>query len=535
MTGFNEAEIGRAIMADMIKGFGPGFPPLEELFAIELTTEDIQRLESPTPYLGRYYKSNAFLKDVTSAASIGLKRFNVIVEYFIALSELMETYKGSRPKIIRQLTPEEKAWLRRLGTTYKEIKIAEAIEKFSEHDTAAAGDSCKLRTGYYQPSLAAYIEGIQFMETSEDTMSIVFGLIGNQLVYHHFMVKLIDFCLSRIEFARKFDLIIPALTHEQAAEPTTIAKKFANRLNAINNLINELVGNNGEFKPFSGKLNGAVGNFTSFYAAYPDIDWPNFARKFVEEKFGLFYEDMTDQCASFTREAFIFSVIGNILTQVIKLTDDFIKSARCPAQFFVKAKKAGTKGSTIMPTKSNAWGQEGGKIALKKSRHMLTFLSENLPDYPDEGNMARSILFRDIGSDFMPAFTGLDRIGEEMGKYIPNQDNIREFFDRYPGMSGSSIQIALKAHRILGDAYRVIQEIAINPDGSYAKSEQFKDGFEKKMEQLGLSEEVRVELRSLLAPENLIKKAREMAFSSLAKLETAFKEHRERALKIKTI
>ncbi len=535
MSKLNEIETGKAIMTDMIKGFGPGFPSMEELLAIELTAEDIRKFKSPTPHLGRYYKSNAFLEEVTSGASVGLKRFIVIIEYFISLSELLESYNGKRPKIIRKLTSAEKEWLRTLGKTLKEVKMAERIEGFSEHDTSAAGDLTKLLIGYSKQELAAYIEGIQYMETSEDTMSIVFGLIANDLVYRRFIVRLIDFCLSRIAFARKWNQIIPALTHEQGAEPFDVAKDFATSLEAIKNLIDELVDKNGEFKHFSAKLNGAVGFFTTFYTAYPEIDWPTFAKEFIEKKFGLFCEEMTDQCVSFQREATIFSIIGNILTQVIKMTDDFIKSARCPAQFFVKKKKAGNKGSSILPNKSNAWGSEGGIKALKKARHMLEFLGRELQEFPDQGNMGRSILFRDLGSDFMPAFTGLDRIQEEMDRYIPNEGNIKEFFDKYPGMAGSSLQVVLKQYRIMGDAYRIIQDIAINPDGSYARSEQFKAGLEAKMRQLELPEEVCNHLRSLLIPENLIKKGREMAFSSLITLEVAFRTHRERALRIKVV
>src|SRR3546814_1663412 len=32
----------------------------------------------------------------------------------------------------------------------------------------------------------------------------------------------------------------------------------------------------------SGKINGAVGNYNAHVAAYPDVDWPAFARRFVE-------------------------------------------------------------------------------------------------------------------------------------------------------------------------------------------------------------------------------------------------------------
>ena len=39
--------------------------------------------------------------------------------------------------------------------------------------------------------------------------------------------------------------------------------------------------------PFTAKFGGATGNFNAHYAAYPKIDWINFANEFVEDKLGI--------------------------------------------------------------------------------------------------------------------------------------------------------------------------------------------------------------------------------------------------------
>lgn len=508
---------GEKILAKMIEGYGPKLPPLGKLFTMQPSADYLLRLNSPYPALGRYYRYTKFLEKVTSQKAVALLRFHVMKEYFIALSEQMDQYDGKfrHKKIVGHLTSEDIDLIRQIGTTLQEIYWAELFEAVSDHDTAAAGDYLKTRIAYlisgmteWLSNLIDYIEGIHFPNTSEDVMSNVFGVIGNELVYGHFMTKLLDYLDFLIKYVERYEytgfLLLPELTHIQPAEPTTLAGKFITRLVAIKDLLFSLRGHNGKYMLFSGKLNGATGGFITHYAAYPDINWPEFTKGFVE-KLGLHYERWTDQCVPFSREAQIFTTIGNILTEVIKLTRDFILMASAPAQFFIKVKVAGEKGSSVLPNKFNAWKLEGAVAALLETQWMMTFMAHTLPSYPHAGDMARSYLMRNLGMYFTGAFIGLGRIMEEMEKYVPNPAKIRSFLNEYPGMAGSSIQSILKREGIADDAYRTIQTISINPDGSYANAAQFRAGLETKMSELGLPEELREELRIKLDFRELVR------------------------------
>lgn len=524
-------DTGQGIVQGMLDGYGKGFPRLEELFGIRLTQDDLSIMELPIPALNRYRKNVLCLGDITSHKAVGLFRFYVITEYFIALYHELSQYQGPHRKVIQALTPDDIAVIRSIGNKPEEIVMAERIERFTDHDTAAATDYVKLRIATLLPHLSSSIEGVHFANTSEDVMGNVFGLIADKLVYDCFLKALLGFCLFLIDYRNQWEhdkksLIIPAMTHEQAAEPTTLGKKFANRLYAIDYLVQQMLDPLNGFKPFSGLLSGAVGNLTCHYAAYPSIDWVRFAKRFVEG-LGLKYEYMTDQCVSYAVEAQSFATIANILTQVVKLTDDFIKMARCPAQFFVKQKKEGQKGSSIMPNKSNAWAMEGAIKMLKEAQSLLWFLVRELPSYPDEGNMGRSYLFRNVGMAFMPIFIGLGRIEREMQSYVPNLPKIIAFIKEYPGMAGSSLQTVLKREGIKGDAYRVIQEISINPDGTYANSKQFQDRLKEKMDMLELPGRLREELMGLLDPTTLVGPAHTMACSELTRLQAKFTGYKE--------
>ena len=496
----------------MLEGYGPGFPPLEELMSLE--PDEVQQLllSEPTPELGRYFNSVAFLGDVTSQRAVALVRFRVIAEYLIALGDLFDRYQGPERKIVHHLSDTDIAAIRRLARDESDIVRAEWIERYTEHDTAAAGDYFKILLGTKLPHLEPMIEGVCFAETSEDTMGPVFGMIANKVVYGHFVPKMISFILRMLDYVEAVEvdgpLCLPGLTHEQAAEPTTFGKKVVTNLVAVDTHLRRMIAD-GRFIPFPGKFGGAVGNLTNHFAAYPGIYWRGFARSFIEG-LGLTYEEMTFQSGTYALEASLLTECAHMMTHVIKLVDDFIddfiKLASCPGQLFVKRKKPGTKGSSVMPNKSNAWGMEGALAMLKRSRAELFRYAEELPLYPHEGNMGRSYLFRALGGVFMPAFIALDRILREMvgdmekSGYWPNPEKIAAFFAEYPGMAGSSIQTTLKREGIEGDAYREIEGISINPDGTYADSEQFADGLERVMESQSLSEDVRAELRLKLNP-----------------------------------
>lgn len=500
---------------ELVKGYGDTFPDLETLFGLEPTDEQLLALSQPTPAQGRYLKSVKRLSEVTSQRVVARVRFRVLIEWLIKLSEVMEGYDGKHRdrKIIGGLTDADKQALRRLGRDPADAIRAEEIEKFTEHDTAAAGDYLKLLIGRMFPHLEPVLEGVHFGNTSEDVMGPVFGLILNSLVYGHFLPKLFELMSALLDFVDAVEadgpLIIPSYTHQQAAEPTTFGKKVTTMLAAMNVHVGRLLNMQQAFTPFPGKFGGGVGNMSTHFAAYPDIPWREVGREYVEG-LGLTYEPMTFQSSTYAIEASLLTELGHIMTHLMKFVDDFVSLAACPGQFFVKRVKKGRKGSSIFPGKSNAWGSEGALAMLEKARAAIFQLVQALPFYPHEGDMKRSFLMRDIGTVFMPAFIALDRIrgeivGDLVGRgYTPNRVSINAVFSRYPGMAGSCLQTVLKRAGIEGDAYRLVEGVATRADGTPANARQFRAGLRRVCDELQLTTKLRRELMSLLKPANII-------------------------------
>jgi adenylosuccinate lyase len=503
----------------MIEGYGSKFPGLDAVLSSEPDDKWLSSSKQPIPELSRYRKSVEFLNDITSPESIGILRFAEIKRYFFELADELSRYTGkfSGQKIIKSLSHDDREKISGLGTTSKDVYQAELIEKFTEHDTAAAGDFLKLKILKEMPHLEDAVDGIHFATTSEDVMSIVFGVTANKMVYGHIIPDIMDFCNLMISYVEEHEkdgpLVIPGLTHEQAAEPSTLGKKFMTTVNAIYYHIDSMK-QGPKFIPFSGKMGGAIGNLTTHYAAYPDIDWESFAKAHVE-RWGLHYDGMTHQSVTYAVEAQHLTTIGNMLTHMIKFMDDFKKLSSSPGQLFYKVKRKGTKGSSIMPNKSNAWQTEGAVAMLKRARSSLFNYAEMLPGYPHEGNMERSYLMRALGNAVMPIFIALDRASQELQQYKPNLHKIKSFIDEYPGMSGSVLQTVMKRAGISDDAYRIVEGISINPDGTYADSSQFNSALEQKMEELKFDDSLRSEIRSYMDFRNMVSEADRLAKRSI--------------------
>jgi adenylosuccinate lyase len=484
----------------MVQGFGPNFPGLGELFAVRATREDIARLTSPLPPTGRYAKAGKFCWEITSDLAVSRLRFHVIIKYLIYLSKFMESHGCTG--FIKPLSDSDIQELRKIGTTADEVMQAQFLEKFTEHDTAAAATLVKFLIAKNLPHLAGLIEAVHWANTSEGVMGNVFGMVGNQLL-SQFLIRLIGFCECIIGYANLHEqngpLVLPALTHEQAAEPSTLGKEFITSVFGILSPVESLLDVRSNLRPFTGNFGGAVGNLTCHYACYPELDWHAFAKQFVES-FGLRYEPLAHQSVTYAREAQILVTLANILAEIQKFGMDFVKMASSPGQLFVKIPKPGRIGSSLMPQKGNFWGKEGAYEMLEMAIWHLLGTAGRLQKYPLAGNMGRSVLMRAIGWPFMWATIAMGRIERELTGSKPNPANIQQFFNEYPGMAGSSIQSFLKAQKIPGDAYRAIQTICIKADGFSANAPEFQERLEGVMNKFNLSDSAKQRLRKFLEP-----------------------------------
>src|SRR5690606_34298643 len=105
-------------------------------------------------------------------------------------------------------------------------------------------------------------------------------------------------------------------THGQTASPTTLGKEIANVVARLERQMRQL----GAVE-LLGKINGAVGNYNAHVVAYPDVDWPALARRFVET-LGLTFNPYTTQIEPHDFIAELCDVQRRIGTVLIDLCRD---------------------------------------------------------------------------------------------------------------------------------------------------------------------------------------------------------------------
>ena len=84
------------------------------------------------------------------------------------------------------------------------------------------------------------------------------------------------------------DVPMLARTHGQPATPTTVGKELANFAYRMSRQRAQI-----DAVPILGKINGAVGNFNAHVVAYPEVDWMELNRTFVQDRLGLTFNPYT--------------------------------------------------------------------------------------------------------------------------------------------------------------------------------------------------------------------------------------------------
>jgi len=238
-----------------------------------MTNEPLQAI---SPIDGRYHSKTAALIPYFSEEALIKYRVLVEVEYFIALCELP----------LPQLKGFDKNHYSALREMYQSFSTQDAqsikdIEKTTNHDVKAVEYFIKEK--FDALGLQSFKEFIHFGLTSQDINNTAIPLSikdATEEVY----VPLLDELISKLSDLTEEWKSIPMLakTHGQPASPTRLGKEievFVVRLQEQLEILKQIKN--------AAKFGGATGNFNAHHVAYPQIDWKNFGRHFVENSLGL--------------------------------------------------------------------------------------------------------------------------------------------------------------------------------------------------------------------------------------------------------
>lgn len=391
---------------------------------------ELTQLTAISPVDGRYRGKCEHLDLYFSEYALIRYRVKVEVEYFIALS-----------RTVAPLSGYDHANDARLRDIYENFSVADAaaikeIESVTNHDVKAV--EYFLKEQFDHLGLTQYKEFIHFGLTSQDInntavpMSIKDALNN---VYRPVISRLVE-TLEKMA-SDWADISMLAKTHGQPASPTRLGKEIGVFAYRLRRQLEQL-----DAVPVSGKFGGATGNFNAHLTAFPDIDWREFANRFLSENLGIEREQLTTQISNYDNLAALFDALRRVNTVIFDLDRDMWMYISM--EYFKQRIKAGEVGSSAMPHKVNPIDYENSEGNLGIANAILAHLAQKLPVSRLQRDLTDSTVLRNVGVPLAHIIIAIESTLKGLGKLILNREAIDRDLDSMWSVVAEGIQTILR-------------------------------------------------------------------------------------------
>jgi adenylosuccinate lyase len=438
---------------------------------------ELSTLTAVSPIDGRYRNKTQGLDIYFS--EFGLIRYRVLVEveYFIALCELP----------LGSLTNFDNERFADLKAIYQSFSIEDAqsikdIEKTTSHDVKAV--EYFLRNKFNDLGLGDFKEYIHFGLTSQDINNTAVPISLKEGLTNAIYPEIEALLYQLEQFATQWaEMPMLARTHGQPASPTRLGKEiyvFAERLRKQYNLLKDAT--------FYGKFGGATGNFNAHKVAFPEIDWKEFASRFVAQKLGLKRNETTTQIDHYDDLAVIFDNLSR-LNVILK---DFCQDIwlYISSDYFTQKVVKNEVGSSAMPHKVNPIDFENAEGNLGIAIAIFDHLSRKLPISRLQRDLTDSTVLRNIGVPIAHSLIAYQSILKGCGKLVVNEAKINADLEENWAVVAEAIQTILRRENY-PDPYNKLKEF------SRGKGKLKENDFKEFIHSLDISEELRAELLSI--------------------------------------
>ena len=392
-------------------------------------------LTSISPIDGRYSDKTSPLKAIFS--EFGLIKYRLLVE--VRWLEAM----SNNPHIseVPKFSPQSNAALLAItdNFTLEDAKSIKEIERTTNHDVKAVEYFLKEKVSSI-PELQKVSEFIHFACTSEDINNLSHALMleNGRLV----LLEEMNATLSLITKLAKDNAEVAMLsrTHGQTASPTTLGKEMANFSYRLSRQIDQL-----SAVQIMGKFNGAVGNFNAHVSAYPEIDWQNVSKDFIE-KLGINFAPYSSQIESHDYIAEYFHALNRFNTILIDFCRDIW--GYISLGYFTQKTIEGEIGSSTMPHKVNPIDFENAEgnlgLAIAVGDHFAT----KLPISRWQRDLTDSTVLRNLGVSCAHSLISYASICKGIGKLEINESKITEDLDKAWEVLAEPIQTVMRRYGV---------------------------------------------------------------------------------------
>lgn len=400
---------------------------------------------------GRYRAFTLPLRHYFSEYAFHKYRVQVEIEHIIALSEFFHGV------VVRPLSGEEKKKMRAL---YEKFTWHEAYEVLqydhlghggmgpTEHDTK----SCELWIKEKIDTTISFdiIPSLHIFLTSEDTRNLALKTMLGSAMKEIFVPAVYTICeqLKNLTNKHLYDPVM-GRTHLQPASPTTFGKIFANYLYRLVDGLERL-----EQVKLTGKVNGAVGNYNAFVAAFPTLDWVGYSRE-LTKRFGLEVNLYTDQRGPQNDVVRTFQALQEIGTVVRDMAQDLSLYAGLKTMYFAKIESH--VGSSVMPHKINPWFAEVAEGNIKKANSLINGLSNELDVSRLQRDLSDHDWERSYGELFGYILIAIEHVNIALGLVRPDVEYVKKELAENPQIVSEAIQTILRVHGV-ADSYNLLKD-----------------------------------------------------------------------------
>jgi adenylosuccinate lyase len=438
---------------------------------------ELSQLTAISPIDGRYASKTAALRPLVSEYGLIRHRIIVEVEWLQALA--------AEPSIteVPALSDSAARALSDIARQFDETAAArvKAIEAVTNHDVKAVEYYIKEQLAD-QPELNAISEFVHFACTSEDINNLAYALMLRS-ARDEVLLPAIDSLIEqlRAQAAEHASVAMLARTHGQPASPTTLGKEFANMTARLQRQREHIAA-----VPVLAKINGAVGNFNAHVSAYPEVDWPAFAKRYIEN-LGLRYNAYTTQIEPHDGIAELFDAIARLNTVGLDIVRDLW--GYIAFGYFRQHLVDGEVGSSTMPHKVNPIDFENAEGNLGIANALFGHLAAKLPVSRWQRDLTDSTVLRNIGVGLAHSLISYEAARRGLSKLAVDEARIAEDLDANWEVLAEAIQTVMRRYGI-AEPYEKLKALTRGKRVDQAGLQAFVDN-------LDLPEAARAELKAL--------------------------------------
>ncbi len=401
-----------------------------------INTTKLSIITSLSPLDGRYANELTDVAPLFSELHLNLMRLAIEIEWLKTLA------KEPKIKEIKPLTKQSLAYLCDIVACFepKDAARIKEIEKKTNHDIKAIEYFLKEKLAANK-TLRNHQEFVHFGCTSDDINNLSYALTMAK-ARDEILLPMMQKLITQLGKMAKSYAEIPMLsrTHGQAATPTTFGKELANFAYRLTRQFDYLF-----ITPILGKFNGTVGNFNAMNAAYPEIDWPKIAQKFVEQ-LGLTWNPYTTQIEPHDWIAEYCDILARFNTILIGLCRDIWHYISIG---YLKQKSiSGEIGSSTMPHKINPIDFENAEGNLGLANALLAHFSNKLPISRWQRDLSDSTVMRNLGVAIGHSILAYKAIEKGLNKLTVDSVVLKKDLDGHWEVLAEAIQTVMRRFNV---------------------------------------------------------------------------------------